>query len=94
VLWLVLLGGLKGIVDQGEASGASSTENGAETEKEDAVGLGDLEQLSDLLLKLSLTHVGSARVDDLDNLNSGNEKRAKLENVFVLNFINSCELTN
>jgi hypothetical protein len=40
-----LLGGLHVVVDQSKASGASTTEGGAETEQEDEVGLGDLEQL-------------------------------------------------
>ena len=40
-----LLGGLQVVVDQGEASGASTTEDGTEAEKVDEVGLTDLEQL-------------------------------------------------
>ena len=45
VLGLELLGGLKVVVDKGEAGGASTTEDGAETEQVDKVGLADLEQL-------------------------------------------------
>jgi hypothetical protein len=45
VLRLELLGSLQIVVDQSKTSGASTTENSAETEEEDGVQLADLEQL-------------------------------------------------
>lgn len=54
------------VVDKGETSGASTTEGGSHTEN-DALLLGGLVHLGELLGELSLGDVGTGRVNDIEN---------------------------
>lgn len=63
-VWLELLEGLWGIVNEGEAGGLAATELGLETEDVDLV-LGALVQLSELATEVVLGHVGAVWVQDV-----------------------------
>lgn len=54
------------VVDEGKAGGASTTESGAHAE-DDALLLGGLVHLRELLRELSLGDVRAGRVDDIQN---------------------------
>jgi hypothetical protein len=64
VVWLELLHGLGGVVEEGEAGALAATELCAETEDGDLV-LGGLVQLGELLAELILGHVGARWVEDV-----------------------------
>jgi len=64
VVGLELLHGLGGVVDEGEASGLSTTELGAEAEDGDLVLLG-LVHAGELVAELILADVGTAGVEDV-----------------------------
>jgi hypothetical protein len=63
-VWLELLEGLWGVVDEGETSGLATTELGAETEDVDLVLVG-LVKLSKLGTELVLGDVGTVWVEDV-----------------------------
>lgn len=63
-VWLELLEGLWGIVNEGEAGGLAATELGLETEDVDLL-LGALVQLSELATEVVLGHVGAVWVQDV-----------------------------
>lgn len=54
------------VVDESETGGASTTESGSHTEN-NALLLGGLVHLGELLRELSLGDVGTSRVDDIEN---------------------------
>lgn len=64
VVWLELLHGLGGIVEEGEAGALAATVLGAETEDGDLV-LGDLVERGELLAELILGDVGTRWVEDV-----------------------------
>ena len=64
VVWLELLEGLWGVVDEGESSGLSTTELSAETEDVDLVLVG-LVKLSKLCTEIVLGDVGAVWVKDV-----------------------------
>lgn len=64
VVWLELLKGFWGIVDEGETGSLSTTELGLETEDVYLVLVG-LVELSELLSELILGDVGSVWVEDV-----------------------------
>lgn len=61
---LKLLHGLRGVVDEGEASGLAATELGAQTEDGDLILLG-LVQAGELVAELLLRDVGAVGVEDV-----------------------------
>lgn len=67
-MWLELLEGLWGIVNEGEAGGLAATVLGLETEDVDLV-LGALVQLSELATEVVLGHVGAVWVQDVTVVN-------------------------
>ncbi len=67
VLWLELLGEVKGIVDQSEAGALATTEDGAEAEAEYDIWLG-LIHAGKLLSDLSLLDCGLAWMQNIDYL--------------------------
>lgn len=66
VVWLELLHGLGGIVEEGEAGALAATVLGAETEDGDLV-LGDLVERGELLAELILGDVGTRWVEDVND---------------------------
>lgn len=66
VLGLELAEGIFVVVDDAESGGLSSSELGAESEKDDKLGVG-LVHASDNFLELGLGNVGTSRVDDINN---------------------------
>ena len=69
VVWLELLEGLWGVVDEGESSGLSTTELSAETEDVDLVLVG-LVKLSKLCTEIVLGDVGAVWVEDVTIMQS------------------------
>ena len=66
VLGLELLKGIFVVVDYAESSGLSTSELGTESEKNNELAIG-LVHASDNFLKLGLGHIGTSRVDDINN---------------------------
>ena len=66
VLGLELAKGIFTVIDDAESSGLSSSELGAESEKNNKVG-GGLVHGADNLLEFSLGYVGTSRVDDVND---------------------------
>ena len=67
LLAVVLLSRVKGIIDEGEASGSAATELSLETEDRNVLLLG-LQGLSQLGLDVTLGDVGLLGVDELNHL--------------------------
>merc|ERR1719282_1251882 len=74
---LVALSGSNGVVDQTEAGALTATELGLETEQEDGGLIVDLVHLSNKLLQLSLGHISTSRVDDIQDKLSAGEQRVR-----------------
>ena len=66
VLGLELLEGIFVVVDYAESSGLSTSELGTESEKNNELAIG-LVHASDNFLELGLGHIGTSRVDDINN---------------------------
>lgn len=68
VLWLKLLGLIKRVVDQTEASGLATTELGLEAEDEQSLWVVDLVHLAELFLQFSVLQGLSAWVKNINDL--------------------------
>lgn len=66
-LGLKLLGGLDGVVDEGEAGGLATTKGVLAAEDDDGVLVG-LVHGGELLTDVELAHTGSTGMEDVDNL--------------------------
>jgi hypothetical protein len=66
VLGLELAEGILVVVDDAESGGLSTSVLGAESEETNELGIG-LVHASDNFLKLGLGHIGTARMDDINN---------------------------